>query len=315
MRARDESRLLVEGEIPPSLGHDLRVIGTSVDRRDAREKVTGAAMYSSDMAFPGMLHAKVLRSPHAHARIRRIDVTRAAALPGVRAILTKDNTKDWCTYWYMIPQPAFPEEIAYTGQEVAAVAADSIDIAVRALELIDVEYEVVPAALTPREAMKPGAPVVPVLDYQQPRQGNVQQPVYHVHRGDVAAGLAEADVVSEGTFSLPTQYHVDIQTRCTIADWDGKHLTVYESSQGVWNVKLQLAKSLGLAEDDVRVVVKYMGGGFGSKAGAQRVVHYAARLAMMAGRPVKLELTRPEEFLSHPASVRGGSRYEARRQA
>lgn len=298
--SRDESRLLVEGEIPPSLEHGFRVIGTSVDRRDAREKVTGAAMYSSDMAFPGMLHAKVLRSPHAHARIRRIDVTRAAALPGVRAILTKDNAKDWCTYWYMIPQPAFPEDIAYTGQEVAAVAADSIDIAVRALELIDVEYEVVPAVLTPREAMKPDAPVVPVLDYQQARQGNVQQPVYHVHRGDVAAGLAEADVVTEGTFRLPTQYHVDIQTRCTIADWDGKHLTVYESSQGVWNVKLQLAKSLGLAEDDVRVVVKYMGGGFGSKAGAQRVVHYAARLAMMAGRPVKLELTRPEEFLSHP---------------
>jgi CO/xanthine dehydrogenase Mo-binding subunit len=300
MSVRNKSRLLVEGEIPPSLEHDLRVIGTSVDRRDAREKVTGAAMYSSDMSLPGMLHAKVLRSPHAHARIKRIDVTRAAALPGVRAILTKDNAKDWCTYWYMIPQPAFPEDIAYTGQEVAAVAADSIDIALHALELIDVEYEVLAAALTPREAMKPDAPVVPVLDYQQPRQGNVQQPVYHVQRGDVAAGLAEADVVTEGTFRLPTQYHVDIQTRCTIADWDGKHLTVYESSQGVWNVKLQLAKSLGLAEDDVRVVVKYMGGGFGSKAGAQRVVHYAARLAMMAGRPVKLELTRPEEFLSHP---------------
>jgi xanthine dehydrogenase molybdenum-binding subunit len=300
MTSPKTSRLLVEGEIPPSLERELRVIGTSVDRRDAREKVTGSAMYSSDMALPGMLHAKVLRSPHAHARITRIDVTAAAALPGVRAILTKDNARDWCTYWYMIPQPAFPEDIAYAGQEVAAVAADSIDIALRALELIEVDYEVLPAALTPREAMKPGAPVVPVLDYQQPREGNVQQPVYHVHRGDVAAGLAHADVVTEGTFRLPTQYHVDIQTRCTIADWDGKQLTVYESSQGVWNVKLQLAKSLGLAEDDVRVVVKYMGGGFGSKAGAQRVVHYAARLAMMTGRPVKLELTRPEEFVSHP---------------
>src|SRR5205085_2109799 len=101
-------------------------------------------------------------------------------------------------------------------------------------------------------------------------------------------------------FTIPTQYHIDIQTRCTLADWDGARLTVYESSQGVWNVKRELAKSLGLAEDAVRVVVKYMGGGFGSKAGAQRVVHYAARLAMMTARPVKLELTRPEEFLSHP---------------
>lgn len=294
------SRLPVEGAVPPPLGRELTVIGTPVDRRDALEKVTGQALYSSDITLPGMLHAKLLRSPHAHARIRRIDVSRAAALPGVHAILTKDNTEGWYTYWYMIPQPAFPEEIAYTGQEVAAVAAATVDIARHALELIDVEYEVLPAALTPEAAMRPESPLVPILDHGQPRQGNVQQPIYHVHRGDVAAGLAQADEVIERRFRLPTQYHVDIQTRCTVADWDGERLTVYESSQGVWNVKLQLAKSLGLPEDAVRVVVKYMGGGFGSKAGAQRVVHYAARLAMLAGRPVKLELTRPEEFLSHP---------------
>ena len=119
-------------------------------------------------------------------------------------------------------------------------------------------------------------------------------------RGDVTRGLKEAHVVTETHFTLPTQYHADIQTRCCIADWDGARLTVYESSQGVWNVKRELAKSLGLSEDQVRVVVKYMGGGFGSKAGAQRVVHYAAKLAMLTGRPVRLELTRPEEFVSHP---------------
>ena len=294
------SRLPVEGEVPPPLGRALTVVGRSVDRRDALEKVTGRAAYSSDMTLPGMLYAKILRSPHAHARIRRIDVSRAAALPGVHAILTKDNTRDWSTYWYMIPQPAFPDMIAYCGQEVAVVAAETIDIARRAVELIEVDYEVLPAALTPREAMKPGALPVPVLDVDKPRDGNVQHPIYHVQRGDVARGLAEAEVVIEERFRLPTQYHVDIQTRCTIADWDGTRLTVYESSQGVWNVKRELARSLGLPEDAVRVVVKYMGGGFGSKAGAQRVVHYAARLSMMTGRPVKLELTRPEEFLSHP---------------
>ena len=294
------SRLPVEGEVPPSLGRALTVIGRSVDRRDALEKVTGRAAYSSDMTLPGMLHAKILRSPHAHARIRRIDVSKAEALPGVHAILTKDNTKDWSTYWYMIPQPAFPEAIAYPGQEVAVVAAETIDIARQAVELIDVDYEVLPAALTPREAMKPTALPVPILDVEKPRDGNVQHPIYHVQRGDVAGGLAEADVVVEERFTLPTQYHVDIQTRCTVAHWDGDRLTVYESSQGVWNVKRELAKSLGLAEDAVRVVVKYMGGGFGSKAGAQRVVHYAAKLSMLTGRPVKLELTRPEEFVSHP---------------
>ena len=298
-------RLLVHGEVPPPLGRELSVIGRSIDRRDALDKVTGAAIYSSDMTLPGMLHAKILRSPHAHARIVRIDTSRAAALPGVHAVLSLENTRGWHTYWYMIAQPAFPEEIAYAGQEVALVAAETVDIAVQALGLIEVEYEVRPAALTPRDAMKPDAPRVPVLDVERPREGNVQQPVYLRARGDVERGLAEADVVSESRFSLPTQYHVDIQTRCCIADWDGDRLTVYEASQGVWNVKRELAKSLGLEEDRVRVVVQNMGGGFGSKAGAQRVVHYAARLAMLAGRPVRLELTRPEEFLSHPRRYAG----------
>ncbi len=298
-------RLLVHGEVPPPLGRELSVIGRSIDRRDALDKVTGAAIYSSDMTLPGMLHAKILRSPHAHARIVRIDTRRAAALPGVHAVLSLENTRGWHTYWYMIAQPAFPEEIAYAGQEVALVAAETVDIAAQALALIEVEYEVRPAALTPRDAMKPDAPRVPVLDVERPREGNVQQPVYLRARGDVERGLSEADVVSESRFSLPTQYHVDIQTRCCIADWDGGRLTVYEASQGVWNVKRELAKSLGLEEDRVRVVVQNMGGGFGSKAGAQRVVHYAARLAMLAGRPVRLELTRPEEFLSHPRRYAG----------
>ena len=298
-------RLLVHGEVPPPLGRELSVIGRSIDRRDALDKVTGAAMYSSDMTLPGMLHAKILRCPHAHARIVRIDTGRAAALPGVHAVLSLENTRGWHTYWYMIAQPAFPEEIAYAGQEVALVAAETVDIAAQALGLIEVEYEVLPAALTPRDAMKPDAPRVPVLDVERAREGNVQQPVYLRARGDVERGLAEAEVVSESRFTLPTQYHVDIQTRCCIADWDGDRLTIYEASQGVWNVKRELAKSLGLEEDRVRVVVQNMGGGFGSKAGAQRVVHYAARLAMLAGRPVRLELTRSEEFLSHPRRYAG----------
>ena len=281
------------------------LLGTDEVRIDGRDKVSGQADYTSDLARDGMLWAAFTTSPYAHARIVRIDTRRAAALPGVHVVLSLENTRGWHTYWYMIAQPAFPEEIAYAGQEVALVAAETVDIAAQALALIEVEYEVRPAALTPRDAMKPDAPRVPVLDVERPREGNVQQPVYLRARGDVERGLAEADVVSESRFSLPTQYHVDIQTRCCIADWDGGRLTVYEASQGVWNVKRELAKSLGLEEDRVRVVVQNMGGGFGSKAGAQRVVHYAARLAMLAGRPVRLELTRPEEFLSHPRRYAG----------
>ena len=293
-------RLLVEGDAPPSLDRGLTVIGRPINRRDALEKVTGSAVYSSDMTLPGMLHAKILRCPHAHARIRRIDVTRAAALSGVEAILTKDNTRDWHTQWYFIAQPAFPETVAYAGQEVAVVAAATPDIARAAVDLIDIDYEVLPAVFTPKAATRPGAPLVSVLDVEKPRDRNVQRSEYLQSRGDVTRGLNEAEVVSESHFTLPTQYHADIQTRCCIADWDGARLTVYESSQGVWNVKRELAKSLGLPEDQVRVVVKYMGGGFGSKAGAQRVVHYAAKLSMLTGRPVRLELTRPEEFVSHP---------------
>jgi CO/xanthine dehydrogenase Mo-binding subunit len=295
-----KGRLLVEGDAPPTLERDLAVVGRPINRRDALEKVTGAAMYSSDMALPSMLHAKILRCPYAHARVRRIDITRAAALPGVEAILTKDNTRDWHTQWYMIAQPAFPETVAYAGQEVAVVAATTPEIARAAVDLIEVDYEVLPAVFTPKAAMKAGAPLVPVLDVEKPRDQNVLRSEYLQNRGDVTRGFNEAHVVMESHFTLPTQYHADIQTRCCIADWDGARLTVHESSQGVWNVKRELAKSLGLAEEQVRVVVKYMGGGFGSKAGAQRVIHYAAKLSMLTGRPVRLELTRPEEFVSHP---------------
>lgn len=295
-----ESRLLVEGPRPERLDRAFHVVGTPANRLDAVEKVTGRATYSSDMSLPRMLYAKIVRCPHAHARIRTIDITKARSLPGVEAILTKDNASDWCTYWYMIRQPAFPEEIGYAGQEVAVVAATDIETAARAAELIEVDYEVLPAVFSPAEAMKPNAPIVPTLDIDQCRTGNVQHPVFEYQRGDIAKGLESADVVIEDVYTLPSQFHVDLQTRCCIADWDGDRLTIYESSQGVWNVKLQLAKSLGLPDDKVRVVVKYMGGGFGSKAGPQRCVHYAAKLAMLTGRPVKLELTRREEFLSHP---------------
>ena len=301
-----EPRLPVEGPQPERLDRRLEVIGTSVSRVDGVEKVTGRAKYSGDIALPGMLHAKIVRCPHAHARIRHIDVSKAAALDGVHAILTKDNVADWRTYWYMVPQPAFAAEIGYAGQEVAAVAADDVQTATRATELIDIEYEILPAALSLGDALRPGAPIVPSLDIEQARLGNVQDPVFVFQRGDLAQGFREAEVVIERPYRLSSQFHVDIQTRCCIAHWDGDRLTVYESSQGVWNVKLQLAKSLDLPPEKVRVVVKYMGGGFGSKAGAQRYVHYASKLSMLTGRPVKLELTRREEFLSHPRRY-GGS--------
>jgi xanthine dehydrogenase molybdenum-binding subunit len=304
------SRLLVEGETPPLLDREFSVIGRDVDRVDALEKVTGNAVYAGDMALPNMLYAKCLRSPHAHARIKRIDVSKAVGLPGVKGIIYKDNCPGWNTYWYMIPQPAFPEMVSYAGQEVAVVAADDIDTAEKACELISVEYERLPHLLDAEEASKSNAVFVDPLDLPDPTSRRAPQlpPVGNIYngkpeimrRGNVEKGLADADVIVEGTYSTGFQYHATLQTRCAIADWNDKTLTVYESGQGVWNEKRNLAKSLGLPLEQIRVVTKYMGGGFGSKAGAQRFIHYAAKLAIITKRPVRLEFTRPEEFVNHP---------------
>jgi len=303
-------KLLVKGTPPPRLDREFTVVGKPLHRRESYEKVTGNAKYAGDIKLPGMLHAKILRSPHAHARILRIDAGKAEAMPGVKAILTKDNNPEWFTYWYMIKQKAFPEIVTYQGEEVAAVAAEDIETAQRALELIDVEYEVLPFVIDPKEAMKDDAPLMDTVDGDGigalfPPHGTREKNIYGgapkvLKRGDVEKGFREADLVIEGEYSVPPQHHGTIQTRTCVAQWDGQKLTVWESCQGVWQPKEQLARSLGLHPDQVRVIVRFQGGGFGSKAGAQRFSHYASKLSMVTGRPVRLELTRAEEFVSHP---------------
>ncbi len=309
MTAR-EPHLLVEGDIPTRLGRDFTVVGKEIDRIDGVEKATGDAKYAGDIKLPGMLHAKILRSPHARARIVHIDTSKAERFPGVKAVISKDNCPGWNTFWYTIQQPAFAAELGYYGQEVAAVAAESIDAAEQALRLIEVEYDVLPAVFDPEEAMKPGAPVVPSLDqvdlsvsrapHARPVQNVFEGSPTVLERGDIAGGFKEADVIVEGSFSTSFQFHATLETRCCVASWDGEVLTVHDSSQGVWQVRDDLARSLKLPLEKVRVMAKYMGGGFGSKAGAQRFLHYASKLSMLTGRPVRLELTRPEEFLAHP---------------
>jgi CO/xanthine dehydrogenase Mo-binding subunit len=304
-------KLLVEGWIPPPLERDFTVIGKPIDRLDAPEKVTGKAKYAGDLAFPGMLHAKILRSPYPHAKITRIDIRKAKEVAGVRAILTKDNTPGWYTYWYRVPQPAFPEVVSFVGQEVAAVAAETVDAAREALRLIEVEYEPLPAVFDAEEAMRPGAPQVTVTDLPNPEPsgyGPTEPNVGNIYsgkpailtRGDIKAGFQDADIIVEKVYRTPSQHQGTLQTRACVTDWNGDTLTVHESCQGVWQTKKDLAWSLKLPPERVNVKVRYMGGGFGSKAGAQRYVHYASRLSMETKRPVRLELTRAEEFVSHP---------------
>ncbi len=293
-----ESKLLVKGTSPPPLDREFTVVGKPLNRRDGVEKVTGHAKYSGDMKLPNMLYGKILRCPYPRARIIKIDTRRAEALPGVKAVLTKENTKGWRTYWYKVPQLAFPECITYEGQEVAAVAAEDIAIAQKALELIDVEYEVLRPMLDAEDTLK--NPVPPMIaDEEYPGSEIFDRKTYVIKRGDIEKGFKEAEVIVEDTYTTQASYHGTIQTRACIADWDGKNLTVWDAIQGVWNSKETFAQSLGIPAENIRVIVKYLGGGFGSKAWSQRISYYAAKLSIMTGRPVRMERTRAEEFLAH----------------
>jgi CO/xanthine dehydrogenase Mo-binding subunit len=294
----ETSKLLVKGSPPPPLDRELTVVGKPLNRRDALEKVTGKAQYSGDIKLPGMLYGKILGCPHPRARIIKIDTRRAEALPGVAAVLTKDNTQGWHTYWYKVPQIAFPECITYEGQEVAAVAAVDIATAQRALDLIEVDYEILTPMLDKEETIK--APPWPlVADEEYPGSDVFDRKKYVIKRGDTDKGFQQADVIVEDTYTTQASFHGTIQTRACVVNWDGRDLTVWDAIQGVWNSKETLANSLGLNPDNVRVIVKYLGGGFGSKAWSQRITYYAAKLAIMTGRPVRLERTRREEFINH----------------
>jgi CO/xanthine dehydrogenase Mo-binding subunit len=293
-----ESRLLVKGSPPPPLDRELTVVGKPLNRRDGVEKVTGKAKYSGDIKLPGMLYGKTLHCPYPRARILRIDVSKAETLPGVHAVLTKGNTKGWRTTWYRIPQLAFPECITYEGTEVAAVAAERIDIVQRALELIDVEYEVLTPMFDAEDTLKNPLPPL-IADEEYPGRGIFDRKPYVIKRGDVEKGFDEADVIVEDVYTTQVSHHGTIQTRACVASWDGYNLTVWDAVQGVWNAKLALAESLGLDPENVRVIVKYLGGGFGSKAWSQRITYYAAKLSMVTGRPVRMERTRGEEFVNH----------------
>ena len=293
-----ESKLLVRGTPPPPLERELTVVGKSLNRRDAPEKVTGKAKYSGDIKLPGMLYAKILHCPYPRARIIKLDISKAETLPGVRGLLTKDNTRGWRTSWYKVPELAFPEVITHEGGEVAAVAAEDITIAKKALDLIEVEYEVLTPMLDAEETLKNPPPPL-IADEEYPGREMFDRKEFVIKRGDLERGFLEADVIVEDTYTTQVSHHGTIQTRACIASWDGHTLTVWDAIQGVWNAKLALADSLGLDPENVRVIVQYLGGGFGSKAWSQRITYYAAKLSMMTGRPVRMERTRSEEFVNH----------------
>ena len=276
----------------------LKSVGHASPRIDAVKRVTGAATYTQDVQLPGMLYARVLRSPHAHARIRSINVSRAEALAGVRAVITRENCDVvWSSGDIRNKRYLFNNPVRFAGDAVAAVAATSRHIAEEATRLIQVDYEVLPFVLDPEEALKPGAVEIQPGGNLSPNGRGQQQPDAY-RRGNVDEGLRTADLVFEDRYTSVHHNNAQLEPRVSVAQWEGDKLTVYAATQGIANCRTDIAKDLGLAPEKVRVVCQFMGGGFGNKNQCQDSDLMAAVLAKRAGAPVKLEFTRKEDFVS-----------------
>ena len=268
----------------------LEIIGTPVSRIDGYDKVSGTAQYTFDVILPNMAFAKTLRCPHPHAQIKSIDTSAALNHPGVLAIISHKNTP--AIPWYFNTSYLFDPHLRYLGDEVACAAAESEEIAAEALKLINVEYETLPFVPDAKKAMEANAPKL----YEQ---GNIQGGKPSVYqRGDAEKGFKEAGEVVEDTFTTQVAVHNTTEVHCSVANWDGDRLTVWDSTQAVFSVRDALAQSLNIPASKVRVIKKYMGGGFGSKLAPGKYTVMAAILARQIGRPVKIALDRKEMNLA-----------------
>ena len=276
----------------------LKSVGHATPRIDAIQRVTGTARYTGDIRLPGMLYARVLRSPHAHARVRRIDVAKAAALPGVKAIITRENCDVvWSSGDQKNKRYLFNNPVRFAGDAVAAVAAVTRHVAEEALRLIEVDYEVLPFVLDPEEALKAGAvEIQPGGNLSPNGKGQHEPEVYR--RGSIDDGLRTADHVFEDRYTSVHLNNAQLEPRVSIAHWEDAKLTVYASTQGIANCRMDLAKDLQLPVENVRVVCEFMGGGFGNKNQCQDFDLMAAVLAKKAGAAVKLEFTRKEDYVA-----------------
>ena len=285
----------------------FRVIGTRPVRHDGVDKVTGRAKYGADYAFPGMLHGKILRSPHAHARIKSINIEKALKLPGVKAVLTSADLPELpdkieasgeipINLAHLSANILARGKVLYDGHAIAVVAATSPHIAEEALRLIEVDYEILPPVMTVTEAMKPGAPILlPALrnadDGDKPT--NVAMHL-QLPRGDINEGFKRADHIVEREFktAMVHQGYIEPHNAVGIYNADG-HGTIYCSTQGTFNVRSLTAQVLGMPEGNIKVVPAEIGGGFGGKL-AIYLEPLALLLSKKTGHPVKLVMTRAE---------------------
>ncbi len=293
------------------------LLGKRIPKPDAINRVTGRMVYADDMTLPGVLAGKILGSPVAHGRIRRLDVSKAARLPGVRAVVTAQDAPIIRYGGIVRDKLIFATDVVrYHGDPIAAVAADNVDIAEEALHLIDVEIEALPALIDPKEAAHSstmihegweGYPALPNLG----RQGNVTSSG-RVQWGDVQQGFAQADYVFEDRYDIAMAHQTYIEPRAAMAQVEPTgRISVWTATQGIFPLRDSLAGIFGVPQTKIRVIPTEIGGGFGGKIAA--VTEPAAiLLAQKSGWPVKITYKRDEDFLSstprRPAVIgHGGS--------
>ncbi len=275
----------------------LSTVGRSSPRIDARERVTGQAQYTGDVTLANMLYARVLRSPHPHARIRGVDTSRARGIPGVYAVLTRETCDTiWTSGDSRNPRYLFNNPVRFVGDPVAAVAAVDRHTADEAIKAIDVAYDQLDFILDQEEAVAPRAVEIQPGGNLSPRGDGERQPETY-QRGDLDAGFSASDVIVEGTYVSKHHSNAQMEPRTAVAQWVGEELTLWTPTQGIANCRRDVARDLDLHPEQVRVICQYMGGGFGHKNQCQDSDLIAALLARETRRPVKLELTRTEDAL------------------
>jgi putative selenate reductase molybdopterin-binding subunit len=296
----------------------LTTVGRSERRVDSVKLATGRGTFVDDIALPGMLHARILHSPHAHARIRRIDASRARAMPGVALVLTHEDVPrvPYSTAGQGWPEPSpydtvmLDDKVRFVGDRVAVVAAEDPELALKACRALDVDYEVLPAVLDPETSMAPGAPVI----HDEPDASGIKDPSrnlaaqIHAEVGDVEAALASAERTFEGTYRVGYVQQASIEPHITITWLDeDDRLMVRTSTQVPFHVRRIIAPLLGIPIRRIRVVKPRIGGGFGGK---QEILieDLCGVVTLRTGRPCRLEYTREEELTAartrHPQVVR-----------
>ncbi|MBN1314320.1 MAG: molybdopterin-dependent oxidoreductase, partial [Anaerolineales bacterium] len=285
---------------------DLKTVGKSVRRIDVVEKVSGAAIFADDIQFgPGLYYGRLVRSPHAHAIIKKVDASKALALPGVKAVVTGDDTPVRIGL-YLKDRHIFARDRArMVGDPVAGVIASSEEIAQQAVELVEVEYEELQAVFDPVEAIQPDAVLIhpelgdyDVVPFIFPKPGTNISEHFKLRRGDVESAWPQCSAIVEDTFRLPPIQHVPIEPHVAVAKWEHSgQVTLWTCSQSPFAQRDLIASSMGIPHGNLRVISPYVGGGFGGKAGVSMEAAAVAMARAVKGHPVKLRMTREEEFI------------------